>query len=304
MPATAPNPPDCSVIIATLDRLDSLRVVLECLGRQTTRPREVIIAAAGQVAAVEALARALPSPFPVRVLACAEKSSAGQRNAAAAEAGGKVLAFLDDDIEFGPDLFARMLAYFETESPARGAISARIAGEDRRTPGRLTRAYYHLQAGYAHPDFGGRLFGVGINCYPVFRPDSPELVESEWLPATCLFVRSDLFRATRFPAFKGYSFAEDVHLTARIARTAPLYFATLCPILHHSLSSEFKADLADLTAGKLHNLGVIAREIQGRRGWALRWRWQLHRVFLTAATLRSRPARWPAVLRGIWSSHL
>lgn len=304
MQTTIANAPDCSVIIATLDRLDSLRVVLECLGRQTRLPREVIIAAAGKVAPVEALAQTLAAPFPVRVLACAEKSSARQRNAAAAEAGGEVLAFLDDDIEFGSDLFARMLGYFETASPAPGAISARIAGEDRVAPGRLARAYYRLQAGYAHPDFGGRLFGAGINCYPVFHRDSPELVESEWLPATCLFVRADLFHATRFPAFEGYSFAEDVHLTARLARTVPLYFATLCPIRHHSLPSEFKADLVRLTAGKLHNMGVIAREIQGRRGWALGWRWQLHRLFLTAATLRSRPAHWPAVLRGIWSSRL
>jgi glycosyltransferase involved in cell wall biosynthesis len=304
MQTTPVNAPDCSVIIATLDRPNSLRVVLNCLVRQTVPPREVIIAAAGEVVAVEQLVRTLAAPFPVRVLACGQKSSARQRNAAAAEATGGVLAFLDDDIEFGPDLFARMLGYFETVSPAPGAISARIAGEDRRAPGRLTRAYYRLQAGYAHPDFGGRLFGAGINCYPVFRPDSPELVESEWLPATCLFVRTDLFRATRFPAFEGYSFAEDVHLTARIARSAALYFATPCLILHHSLSSEFKANLAALVAGKLHNMGIIAREIQGRRGWALGWRWQLHRLFLTVATLRSRPTHWVTHLRGIWSSRL
>jgi glycosyltransferase involved in cell wall biosynthesis len=292
------------VIIATLDRLDSLRVVLDCLGRQTQPPLEVIIAAAGRVAAVEELVRSLPPGLPVHVLACAEKSSARQRNAAAAEARGAVLAFLDDDIEFEPDLFARLLAPFSAAAGAPGAIAARIAGEDRTAPGRFTRAYYRLQSGYTHADYGGRLFGAGLNCYPVFRPDSPALFRSEWLPATCLFVRADLFHAERFPAFDGYSFAEDVHLSARIGRAAPLYFATDCLIRHHSLPSEFKRDPAALTAGKLHNQARIAREILGLHGWPLGWRWQAHRLFLTLATLRSRPAHWPAILRGIWSSLL
>lgn len=292
------------MIIATLDRLDSLRVVLECLARQKRPPLEVIIAAAGLIPPVEALARSMSPSFPVRVLACAEKSSARQRNAAAAEATGEILAFLDDDIEFEPDLFARLLTPFAGPAPTPGAISARIAGEDRPVPGRFTRAYYRLQSGYAHADYSGRLFGVGINCYPVFRPDSPALFPTEWLPATCLLVRADLFHAERFPAFDGYSFAEDVHLTARVARAAPLFFATQALISHHSLPSEFKRDPVALTAGKLHNQARIAREILGLRGWSLWWRWQLHRLFLTAAFLRSRPARWPSILRGTWSSHL
>jgi glycosyltransferase involved in cell wall biosynthesis len=296
--------PTCSVIIATLDRLDSLRVVLECLGRQTQPPIEVIIAAAGLIPPVEELVRSLTLPFPVRVLACSEKSSARQRNAAAAQAKGEVLAFLDDDIEFEPDLFACLLASFAGPAPAPGAISARIASEDRPVPGRLTRAYYHLQAGYAHADYGGRLFGAGINCYPVFRADSPDLFLSEWLPATCLFVRADLYHATRFPAFAGYSFAEDVHLTARIARSAPLYFAIGCLIRHHSLPSEFKADRAALIAGKLHNMAVIAREVQGLRGWALWWRWQLHRLFLSIVLLARRPPGWRDEIRGVWLSRL
>lgn len=292
------------MIIATLDRLDSLRVVLECLGRQTQQPLEVIIAAAGNTAAVEQLVQTLTLACPVRVLACAEKSSARQRNAAAAVSRGEVLAFLDDDIEFPDDLFARFLTQFVGSQPKPGAIAARIAGEDRPAPGRLTRAYYSLQSGYSHADYGGHLFGPGINCNPVFGPDSPSLFPSGWLPATCLFMRADLFHATRFPDFAGYSFAEDVHLTARIARSAPLFFATSCLIEHHSLPSEFKSDPAALTAGKLHNMTVIAREVLGLRGWPLWWRWQLHRFFLSTVLLLRRPAGWTQQLGGVWRAKL
>lgn len=289
------------MIIATLDRLDSLRVVLDCVVRQTRPPQEILIAAAGGATAVEDLVRTHPAAASTRVLACVEKSSARQRNAAAAAARGEILAFLDDDIEFGPQLFADLLAAFTGPGPAPGAVSARIPAEDRPVPGRLTRTYFRLQSGYSHPDFGGRLFGPGINCTPVYRENSPDLVPAEWLPATCLFVRAERFHAERFPEFEGYSFAEDVHLTARIARSAPIYFASRCAIIHHSLPSEFKRDVAALTAGKLRNMAVVAREILGLRGWSLAWRMLLHRLFLTAATLRTLPPRWPAVLRGTWS---
>lgn len=303
IPANPSQPPICSVIIATLDRLASLRAVLQCLARQTVRPGEVIIAAAGDNTAVGALAREFAT-LGVRVLPCAMKSSARQRNAAAAEARGDVLAFLDDDIEFPPDLFERILACFPADGSGPGAIAARIEGEDRPRPGRLTRAYYRLQAGYQHADYGGRLFGAGINCYPVFSAGAPELVASEWLPSTCLFVRAAHFHVTRFPEFDGYSFAEDVHLTARIGRSAPLFFAAQCQILHHSLPSVFKANRAALTAGKLHNMGVVAREVQGLRGWSLWWRWQLHRLFLTAVLLLRRPRGWTAELRGVCIARL
>lgn len=290
-----------SIIIATLDRPEPLALVLRCLAAQTCPPTELIVAAAGDAAATERLVAAARLPFPWQVLACSEKSSARQRNAAAALAQGEIVAFLDDDIEFGPELLADTLSHFANSET--GAVSPRIANSDRPPPGRLTRAYYQLQAGYAHPDYGAKLFGAGLNCFPVFASGQTEPIRADWLPSTCLFVRASLFRAERFPDFTGYSFAEDVHLTARIARRSRLYFLAAPTLLHHSAPSEFKRDLAALTAGKLHNMAVVARDVQGLSGWALVWRWQLHRLFLTASLLARRPARWRDELRGIWRAH-
>lgn len=289
----------CSVIIATLDRWTSLAVVLRCLAQQTRPPLEIVIVVAG--APPPANLAAAAAGLPLRVLASAEKSSARQRNLGAASATGDVLAFLDDDIEFGPDLFARVLAHFD-QPPASGigALSPRIANTDRRPPGRLTRWYYALQAGYSDPDFGGRLFGPGINCFPIYRERGPEMVPTEWLPATSLFVPAVRFRRHLFPQFTGYSYAEDVHLTARLAREAPLFFLRGASILHHSLPSQFKANQAALVAGKLHNMAVVAREAMELRGWPLWWRWQLHRLFLTAVLSLRRPAGVGEELRGIW----
>lgn len=290
----------CSVIIATLDRAASLRVVLRCLACQTRLPAEVVIAVVGNGNPFggEAISTC---PFPVRILRCPEKSSALQRNQAAAVATGDVLAFLDDDIEFGDDLFARVLERFEQMPEEKlGAVSPRIANSSGPVPGRLTRWYYTLQAGYSSPDFGGRLFGPGINCFPIPREDGPDLIPVEWLPATCLFMRTTLFERHHFPRFSGYSFAEDVHLTARAAREAPLFFLREPAIMHHSLPSEFKTDRAALTAGKLHNMAVVAREAMALHGWPLWWRWQLHRLFLLAILLIRRPTGWTEDCRGVW----
>ncbi|MDP2137518.1 MAG: glycosyltransferase family A protein [Candidatus Didemnitutus sp.] len=295
------SPLSCSVVIATLDRTVSLAVVLDCLRRQTRPPVEVIIAGAGDVTQLQALVAATASPFPITVLGSVEKSSARQRNLAAAQATGDVIAFLDDDIEFGPELFAQVLAEFSGAQPnARpAAVSPRISNGDRRSPGRLVRAYFRLQAGYADPDYGARLFGAGLNCFPVYQRDGPARLAADWLPSTCLFVRTEFFRRHQFPQFTGYSFAEDVHLTGRIAREAPLYFLREPVVVHHSLPSEFKSDLAALTAGKLHNMAVVAREVQGLRGWSWWWRWQLHRLFMIAVLSLRRTPGWTAELRGV-----
>jgi len=295
-------PVRCSVVIATLNRTDSLRVVLRCLGRQSRPPIEVVIAVSAGGDPVASLGES-SLPFRLMTVHCPEKSAALQRNLGAAAAIGDVLAFLDDDIEFGDDVFARVLEHFDRLPEAGlGALSPRISNMDRKVPGRLTRWYYSVQAGYRHADFGGRLFGPGINCFPLFGSGGPQLVQVEWLPSTCLFVRTRLFNRHCFPPFTGYSFAEDVHLTARIVREAPLFFLREPSITHHSLPNEFKSDRAALTSGKLHNMAIVAREVMGLSGWKLWWRWQFHRLFLSAVLVIRRPLQWADELRGIWQA--
>ncbi len=291
--------PTCSVVIATLDRVPSLLKVLDCLERQTLPPNEVILCVAGKVTELEEALAAKSSRLPIVVLQSELKSSARQRNQAAAQTIGEVVVFLDDDIEFQSDLFERVLEYFATMRPNEmGGLSPRIANQERNCPGRLTLAYFRLQAGYRDADYGGRLFGPAINCFPIFKEDGPQMVAVEWLPSTCLFLRADCFHRQQFPEFDGYSYAEDVHLTARVARENPIYFLSQPSILHHSQTSEFKNDLAALTAGKLHNMAVIAREVMNVPGF--RWRWELHRIFLSVALLLRRPKQWSEELKGVW----
>lgn len=295
MPA-APAKLRCSVVIATLDRADDLRLVLECLARQTRPPVEILVCAAGDPAPLSGVLAAHPA---ARLLPHPVKSSARQRNHAAALAVGDVVAFLDDDIEFGPELFERLLGELEND-PGLAGVHPRIRNQERPRPGLASRVYYTLQAGRRHPDFGGLLFGPAINCDPVFAPGGPARTPAGWLPATCLFLRAGAFHRHRFPEFSGYSFAEDVHLTARVAREGRLCFVREPSILHHSRPSEFKSDRAALVVGKLRNLSRVSREVLGLRGFAFRWRWELQRLFLTASLLARRPRGWAAELGAVW----
>jgi glycosyltransferase involved in cell wall biosynthesis len=245
------------------------------------------------------------SKLSIEVLQSDVKSSAKQRNHAAAFATGDIVAFLDDDIEFEPGLFEEVLTHFASTSVREmGALSPRIANQGRNRPGRLTMAYYRLQAGYPGTDYGGCLFGPGINCFPLFDDNDEEKIQVQWLPATCLFLRHSIFKEERFPEFDGYSFAEDVHLTARISQKGSLFFLKKLSILHHSLPSEFKKDQAELTAGKLHNMAIVAREVQGLSGWRLRFKWQLHRFFMLAVLAIRRPPAWFDQIKGVLRAKL
>lgn len=294
----------CSVIIATLDRPSSLKGVLRDLSRQTLLPSQVILSAAGESRhALPLLVREFPN-LALTVIESDDKSAAKQRNAAAELATGDIIAFIDDDIEFSPDLFERVMALFDRASGSEiGAVSPRVRNVVHKRPGLLVRSYYWLQSGYLHHDYGAKVFGPCINCYPVYDDHaSCSPILAEWLPATCLFVRSSLFKRHRFPEFTGYSYGEDIHLTVRIGREAPLFFLPEPSIYHHSLQNEFKIDKSTLTFNNLKNMYAIAREVLGLSRWQLFWKWHLHRLFLTGVFMLKRHNGWQADVKGLWMS--
>lgn len=277
--------------------------MLRNLSQQTLPPSQVILSAAGDCHhALSSLIREFEG-LALTVLESRDKSAAKQRNAAAEHASGDILAFIDDDIEFPPDLLESVMVLFDRASDSEiGAVSPRVRNVSHKRPGLFVRSYYWLQSGYLHKDYGAKVFGPCINCYPVYGDDTAcSPIRAEWLPATCLFVRTGLFKRYRFPEFNGYSYGEDIHLTVRIAREAPLFFLPEPSIYHHSLQNEFKLDKATLTADKLKNMRLIAREVLGLSRWQLFWKWHLHRLFLTAAFILKRQNGWQAELRGLWS---
>lgn len=291
-----------SIVIATDQRPVELRGTLASIMSQSRQPARVVVVDASPDARSREVCAEFETKLPIRWLAAKGRSSARQRNQGAALVDEPLITFVDDDVILPPGTMAALAVVFDQDTDEKtGGVAARIEGMSHPTPRGLLRWYYRIQAGFSHRDYGARLFGPAINCLPSYAADDPELIPGDWLNSTCTMYRTMLFRREQFPEFDGYSPCEDVHLSARIARTHRLFFHKNAIYTHLSAPSGHKRDYCGIARMKIANQRLVAHDIMGLRGWQLGWRLTLHRLFLTAHLLRSRPAGWCDSLRGIWT---
>jgi len=230
-------------------------------------------------------------------------SAARQRNLGGELVDTDWIVFCDDDVRFGEDLAEETLRFVK-EHPEAGAVSPRMCGASHPFLGQWLRKYYRLQAGYEDEDYGARLFGVGISCYPCWERQS-DAIETNWLPSTMLWMKTELFRRHQFPEFEGYSFGEDAHLTHRVWRDisssgGKMYFLRAPEFNHFSIQSGVKSRRFHLGRMTIRNQWKIAREAMGKGFWEVLWKSYLHRCFVTVALLRSRRKGWFGEIMGVW----
>jgi len=299
-----------SVVIATLDRPARLEITLRTLLAQTRPPAKIVIVDASRNDESRFRIEALDSAVPIDYRPAERASSARQRNEGAARVATPLIAFVDDDVVLPPALFSRLIAPFEAKGGGNvGGVAGRIVGTGHPKPKGLLRCYYRILAGYDDPTYGARLFGAAINTFPCYEEqvDSEDrngldgLIESEWLSSTCVLFRRDLFERERFPDFDGYSFMEDVHLSARIGKTHRLFFDGKALYEHHSAPTAFKRNKAALASMAMRNRSIVAREVMGRRGLSLAWALFLLRLLNSAAILKRRAPGWSEELKGTWT---
>ncbi len=295
-----------SIIIATFERPDDLALTLDGIGRQERKPAEIIVVDSSADEKSRAVCELRAQALPVRWVHSKARSAARQRNegAALSSPGSAVLGFMDDDITLAPDACALVLGVFDGDADAGvGGIAVRIDEIQRPSPSRLTRFYYRIQAGFSDATYGARLFGPAINCLPCYTEPAEAggaLIRADWLNSGCVFYRREPFLRERFPEFDGYSFMEDVHCSARIAKTHRLYFHTRARCSHREGTNTLKRDHVGLARQRIRNQRIVAREVLGMRGPALAWKFFLHRLFVTLNILRLREPGWTQALRGTW----
>lgn len=318
-----------SVVIATCDRDKSLALVLGDWGAQTVRPeRVVVVRARGGASSSQSLRvgerqtaygirqeagnwdggnfdNLKKSDLPLVEVTADERSAAKQRNLGAEEVETEWVVFCDDDVRFGPDLAERTLGFLNEHSEAV-AVSPRMRGAGHPAPSRWLRKYYGLQAGFEDETYGAKLFGAGLSCYPCWEKQ-PAPVETNWLPSTMLWMRTDLFKRHKFPDFEGYSFGEDAHLTHRVWREAvqcggKMFFVGEPDFEHRSIQSGVKSNRFHLGKMTVHNQKRIAREAMGKTRCEVLWKSLLHRGFVTIALLKSRRPGWVGEIAGVWSA--
>lgn len=99
--------PVISVVVPTRDRKDAVQRLLSALAADTAAPAfEVIVVDDGSSDETVATLRQLCLPYPLSVVQQQGDGPAGARNAGARAARGKVLLFLDDDVQPLPGTLA------------------------------------------------------------------------------------------------------------------------------------------------------------------------------------------------------
>ncbi|HXH83780.1 MAG TPA: glycosyltransferase [Candidatus Tectomicrobia bacterium] len=123
--------PAVSVVIATRNRVASLRRLLRALARQECLPDEVVIVDASDRPLDEHGLRADCGAVPTVVYRHVHPGVCAQRNLGIRTARGRYVLLCDDDVEPPPEYLARLVAYLEAH-PSEGAASGLICEADGR----------------------------------------------------------------------------------------------------------------------------------------------------------------------------
>jgi GT2 family glycosyltransferase len=150
--------PDVNVIIPTFNRRDALVETLRRLLAQDLRQGdwEALVIDDGSTDGTEAAVRDLAAGTPIRYVRQANAGPAAARNRGAAEAAGRYLIFIDNDILVEPNFIRSHVAALEANPGCW--ILGRITHPDqlRATPfGRYRDALWESFHN-SHPDVGGR----------------------------------------------------------------------------------------------------------------------------------------------------
>lgn len=243
--------PSVSIVVPTHARRESVVRLLRALGAQTgvPDPFEVVIAIDGSEdgtgAAVDAEAEVHAAAFRVRWLWQPQRGRASACNAGARLATGRLLVFLDDDME-----------------PAPGFVAAHLdAHGDARAPGAaagVVGAAPIVAAADAAPVVRYRAAGFAAKLARLrARPDD--------LALTDVYTGNFSVSRDRFVSAGGYDEAfrryghEDYELVLRLRRAGVRFVFDEGAIAHQHYAKTFRALAADVTA-EGHTAVLFARK--------------------------------------------
>jgi len=292
-----------SIVIATAERPDPLSLVLGCLAAQSRKPDTVVVIDASNNLQSQAVCNKFKEGFNNFIYEKAlERSSATQRNQGATHVTSPYIVFCDDDIEFKSDLFEKLIDTFEQNSDML-ALSAREEGQFHRPPKSLfMKAYYRFQSGYQHDTWAAKFFGPAINTCPCYLDEDPELIASEWLPAGCLVIRTEIFKDILFHRFSGYAHMEDALLTHKISRQGPICFHKNASFIHHNATSTVKENVYRFEKLKLQNQKYIAKHELGLNGFEFLKKFFVLKCLITVFILKQRLSYPIKRLCGVWTA--
>ncbi len=224
-----------SVIVPTIGRPESLARLLNSLAAQTHQIDEVIVA---DGSSDHRTAEVLSDPawsaagLVVQRVPVAPPHAVRQREAAISASTGKLLLFLDDDVELEPICVAEMVRALESRPDIVG-VMADFNNQTWPMPTRAWRWYLRLFHRLHDGGWQGRVIGPLLRFG--FNPVPDEDTKCDWLG-----VGSSLIRREAFDCAGGFStfflhrstINEDVDLSLRLARHGTILFCPTARLAH------------------------------------------------------------------------
>jgi GT2 family glycosyltransferase len=253
-----------SVIVPTIGRPDSLRLLLTSLANQTVKPSEVIVADGGESPASRTVCEDPRwAALSVRHLYVSPPNAVRQREAAIAKASGSYLLFLDDDVELEPNCIERLLETVESE-PGVVAAMADFSNESWGAPTIAWRWYLRLFHGLREGEWQGKVIGPLLRFG--FDPTPAGNKPCEWFGTCNSLVRKDAyFRAGGFSDFFLHrcTMNEDVDLGLKLARLGKIIFCPAARLAHYHAPSG-RVSLAEAAEDDVYNRYMVLKKTAGR----------------------------------------
>jgi GT2 family glycosyltransferase len=208
-----------SLIVATKDRPDDLRKLLESLRRQTVELAEIVV-----VDASREPVKLVIDEFPeltTRYLRHWPPSAAAQRNAGirACDPASTLIGFADDDTTFEPQAFANMLNFWKDAAPDILGTAFNIRNYPNRGNSILKHSVLAERLGLYSPKPGS----VSRSGWQSINGELPETQFVDWLPSGASIFRREVFAKDVFDEyFESYSYLEDLDFSYTISRTGRL----------------------------------------------------------------------------------
>ena len=208
-----------SLIVATKDRPDDLRRLLESLRRQTVGPAEIVVVDASREP-VEPVIAEFPE-LTTRYLRHWPPSAAAQRNAGirACYPDSALIGFADDDTTFEPEAFANMIDFWKDAAPDILGAAFNIRNYPPRGNAFLKHSALAKWLGFYSPRPGS----VSLSGWQTVVGEIAETQFVEWLPSGASIFRREVFNKGVFDEFfESYSYLEDLDFSYTISRAGRL----------------------------------------------------------------------------------
>ncbi len=208
-----------SLVIATKDRPEDIRRLLDSLNRQTAPPDEIVVVDASREP-VEPVVKEF-SELAVRYLRHWPPSASAQRNAGIRACGpaATLIGFADDDTTFEPEAFAQMRNFWKTAGPDVLGAGFNI----RNCPHRGGSFLKHSRLAEWLGLYSSRPGSVSRSGWQTVTGEIAKTQSVDWVPSGAALFRREVFSTKLFDeAFESYSYLEDLDLSYTISRMGQL----------------------------------------------------------------------------------